>query len=44
MKLQNYERNNRLISKHMIMINELMIMIRIIFVMKVTIIKKIKNK
>ena len=37
MKLRNYGRNSKLISKHMIMINELMIMITIIFMMKVMI-------
>ena len=39
MKFRNYGRNSKLISKHMIMINELIIMITIIFMMKVMIIK-----
>ena len=39
MKLWDYGRNSKLISKHMIMLNELMIMITIIFMMKVMIIK-----
>ena len=39
MKLWNYGCNSKLISKHMIMINELMIMITIIFMVKVMIIK-----
>ena len=34
MKLINYVRNDKLISKHKIMIIELMIMITIIFMMK----------
>ena len=40
MKLINYGRNGKLISEHMIMINELIIIITIIFMMKVMIIKK----
>ena len=38
-KLSNQGRISKLISKHMIMINELMIMIKITFIMKVMIIK-----
>ena len=41
MKLRNYGRNSKLSSKHMIMINELKIMITIIFMMKVM---KTRNK
>ena len=42
-KLWNYARNGKLISQHMIMINELMIIIAIIFIMKITIMKKINT-
>ena len=39
MKLWNYGRNSKLISEHMIRINELMIMVALTHVMKVMIIK-----